>query len=112
MVRARGEPPVRTCNSQRKYPAIPSQLSSAEVIEDYSLDSSRFGEVETELLRTYNPCRSGIGSEIEDIGITQAFQSRLGYPAAHSTLAMQQQQLILVLYAAWQEYFNLVQRKV
>ena len=63
-------------------------------------------------LGTHNMGRSGIGTEIECIGITQTFQFCLSRSAAHTALAMQQQHLARILHTARHHYFNLLQGNV
>lgn len=60
----------------------------------------------------YDFCCAGIGAEVEAVGVAERLQSGLRCAAAYASLAMQQQDRVLVLHAAWQSGFDLVERQV
>ena len=60
----------------------------------------------------YNLRRAAIGAEVEGVGVAQGIQLFAGRGAAHAALAVEQQNLTLVLHAAWETGFNPVQGEI
>ena len=60
----------------------------------------------------YNLRRAAIGAEVEGVGVAQGIQLFAGRGAAHAALAVEQQNLTLVLHAARKTGFNPVQGKI